>query len=1008
MRPEWEGRLNHWISALEREFYEPLDVIPFEGYRTYDMLRQEEAEKQTYTKMPEGTKWGRTWEYCWMRSDIVLDERAQNKRIVMDLLQGGEASVYVNGMEFGTRRAEWVGCRHHYICDQVLSLKGKKGDTFHLLVEAYAGHDFPDVGGCATGPIRVGTEDCAMPPEEQVRQTVGHTTYGIWHEEAYQLWLDVVTLKDTYQAIDAKSLRAAKIEEALETFTLMVDFEQERAKRIEDYVKARAMLAPYMQAENGSTMPEFTAVGNAHLDLSWLWPYRETERKVLRTFAQQVRLMDMYPEYRFIQSQPDSYRICKEKYPALYARIQEKVKKGQWIADGSMWVEPDTNMTSGESLIRQVVYGKRFYKEEFDVDCKLLWLPDTFGYSAVLPQILQGCHVEYLTTQKIFWTYNGSDKFPYHYFTWQGMDGSKITSFLHMDYTSKTDAKTVVERWDERVQKRDLDKFFLPFGYGDGGGGPTRDHIEYILREKNLEGVPRVKMDAPTPFFEEMKQQGAPKNTYVGELYFQCHRGTYTSQAAVKKGNRVCENILREAEVWSSLLDKDNTENYAVLEDAWKEVLLNQFHDILPGSSIACVYEEAQKRYDKVKLNAGNIIQNTLKKQTKQEGNTYFNSLSFDRDALVKTDKGYGVAHIPAFGFTSEVTYDAPQKGVTVQEENNTFVLQNAFVKATFNSAGEMLSLKDKMGKERISNKSNVIKVYKDTPRMFDAWDIDSMYDMSPVDIAHEGTFEIVENTPFRATVQVTRTILSSTFVQNISLDYNSAQIVFATEADFHERHRLFKVDFETGIHTEEGINEIQFGYVKRPTHRSRPYDQDRFEVCNHRYTALTDENRGAAVLNDCKYGVSMEEDKISLTLLRGATSPDLHADQGKHAFTYSYYVWDGAFVDSDVVQKAYEMNVPVRVAEGKADTTRLLSLSNSTVFVDTVKQAEDKSDDLIVRLYESKHASQDVTLQMHFDVKNVYQADMLENIETELPVNKDAVSLTFRPFEIKTLRIKR
>ena len=347
MRPEWEGRLNNWLATLEKEFYEPLGELALEGFCTYDLLDPAEAERQAFAPMPVGTAWGRTWEYCWLRGDIVLDERARGQKIVMDLRAGGEATLFVDGEVFGTRRAEWVHVPHHYICDQILTLDGQPGQRFHLLMEAYAGHDYPErsFNTCATGPVREG--DYEPRDEQELRQVIGKSSWGIWHEEAYQLWLDATTLRDLLSVTDETSLRAARIEEALEAFTLAVDFEQPREARLRDYVRARELLRPALEAHNGSTMPRFAAIGNAHIDVCWLWPYRETQRKVARTFAQQLRLMELYPDYKFIQSQPQTYLICKQLYPRLYERVKEKIRAGQWIADGSMWVEPDTNMTSG-------------------------------------------------------------------------------------------------------------------------------------------------------------------------------------------------------------------------------------------------------------------------------------------------------------------------------------------------------------------------------------------------------------------------------------------------------------------------------------------------------------------------------------------------------------------------------------------------------------------------------------------------------------------------------------
>ncbi len=1011
MRPEWKDRLQHWINTLEREFYEPLGSVKLEYFTTYEMLDPADAEKHSFIHAPVGQPWGRAWEYGWFRGDIVLDDRAVGEMIVMDIKTGGEATVLVNGKEFGTRRAEWVTVPHHYICDQILTQSGKAGETFHLLLEAYGGHEWPNfqIGGAGvcTGPIREGCIDYPVRSESEMRQICGETTYGIWHEEAYQLWLDVTVLLGALEVVDPDSLRADQIEEALEQFTMAVDFEQPREGRIADYIRACDILKPALEATNGTTMPEMWAIGNAHIDLSWLWPYRETQRKVARTFAQQLRLMDMYPDYKFIQSQPQSYQICKELYPDLYERVKEKIKAGQWIADGSMWVEPDTNLSSGESLIRQVVHGKRFYMEEFGLDTKLLWLPDTFGYTAALPQILKNCGVEYLTTQKIFWTYNGSDKFPYHYFTWQGMDGTEIVSFLHMDYTSRLDPATVHGRWKDRVQKR-IDKFMLPFGYGDGGGGPCRDHLEHALREKDLQGVPKIRMEAPDDFFTTYLAKGKPEHKYVGELYFQCHRGTYTSRADIKQGNRKGEFALREAEVWAAAASDKTEYPLARLDAQWKNVLLNQFHDILPGSCIERVYEEANARYDQVKKETDAIVKTSTAALTTGMGKTWFNSLSWERRELVKTKDGYGLVTIPAMGWTSEVAVYVPQQPVVVTQDADTITIVNSKLAITINQRGEIVRFVDRKGHSRISGNANELRMYKDVPRMFDAWDIDSMYEQQPVTLDGESSIELVETNPWTATVRVTRKINNSLWMQDITVTADSERIDFKTHVDWQEQHRLLKVAFPTGIHADDALNEMQFGYVKRPTHRSRPYDADRFEVCNHRYTALCEENRGAAVLNDCKYGVSMLGDTIALTLLRASTAPIEHCDRGTHDFTYSFYFWDGSFMASGVVQQGYELNVPITVAEGQAPTTSLMQVDASNIIVDTVKAAEDGSGDIVLRLYESVNTATNTVLTLNIPASHIMLCDMLENTREEIRVVDGKVMLHFHGFEVKTVRIKK
>ena len=596
MKSEWRDRIGHWVRTLKDDFYQPLGEIQWEAFRTNEQLSLGEAKREQFVSVKPGFTWGNTYEYCWMKGHIQLSEEANGKRIVMNLKPDGEATLFVNDKAFGTYRASWVNEPHHYIVDNVLSRCAKGDEQFDIMMEVYAGHYYPEAptGGCATGPVLPGSY--TDPLEEGKRRTLGRCTYGIWNEDAYQLFMDVDTLGRLLEVLDKTSLRAAKIAKALEQFTLIVDFEQERDARIESYKKAREALKPVLEAENGSTMPVFYAVGNAHLDLAWLWPIAETGRKTARTFAAQLRLIEEYPEYKFIQSQPAEYEMCRKLYPELFERIKEAVKKGQWIAEGAMWVEPDTNMASGEALIRQLLYGKQYYKDVFDVDSEVLWLPDTFGYTGALPQILKGCKVNYLVTQKIFWSYNEGEQFPYHYFNWEGIDGSSIVSFLPTSYTYKTNPKQLEEVWKNRSQLQDLDAFLLPFGYGDGGGGPTRDDIEYAKREQNLEGAPRVELSDPKSFFKKMDEAGGPVNTYVGELYFNAHRGTYTSQAKVKQNNRRAEFALREMEMWGAFgLCKGNVYDSEKADALWKELLLNQFHDILPGSSMGRVYEEARK-----------------------------------------------------------------------------------------------------------------------------------------------------------------------------------------------------------------------------------------------------------------------------------------------------------------------------------------------------------------------------------------------------------------------------
>ncbi len=1040
MHSEWKDRVKHWMRTLKDDLYQPLGEISWEAFPTMEYLTSEEALKGPFQPVSPGFTWGHEWEYCWFKGSIALPEEAKGQRIVMDLKPQGESALFVNGKSFGTYRASWVNEPHHFMEDNVLSFCAQGGEHYDILMETYAGHFMPEAptGGCTTGPVLPGAfEDTA---EEGKRRVLGKCTYGIWNEDAYQLYMDVATLSALLTTLDETSLRAAKIAKALQEFTLIADFEQPREGRIASYKAAREALRPVMEAKNGSSAPVFYAVGNAHLDLAWLWPMAETYRKTERTFAAQLRLIEEYPEYKFIQSQPASYEMCKKYYPELFARIKEAVKGGQWIADGAMWVEPDTNMASGEALIRQLIHGKRYYKEEFDVDSKVLWLPDTFGYTAALPQILKGCGVDYLVTQKIFWSYNEGDQFPYHYFTWEGMDGSQVVSFLPTSYTYRTDPIEANNIWKNRTQVQDLDAFLMPYGYGDGGGGPARDYIEYAKRQEDLEGSVKVKMAGPMEFFHDMEEQGGPVNTYVGELYFSAHRGTYTSQAAVKKNNRRNELAMREEEFWSSLgLGRGLEYDLAKADALWKELLLHQFHDILPGSSIGRVYVEANKAHEAIHAGAQELLDqaiDALTERKEENAVTVWNSLSFDRKALVELPEAFGagartlegqavpvqkteegvkaIVDIPSCGAVSLVPAEAGASGdgakaaVSVKEEGDGYVLENSQVRATVDARGEVVSfvLKES-GREYAAQPMNRFRLYKDVPRLFDAWDIDSNYILQEVKAVTEVSVEKVGE-GLEGVVKVSGRISESSFTQYIRLAADSRRLAFETEVDWKELHRLLKVSFPVDVYAENGINEMQFGYVERPAHRSRLYDKDRFEVCNHRYSALCDGSHGAAVLNDCKYGISMNGNALELTLLRAAACPEMRADNGQHSFTYAFTAWEGPFVDSDVVRQGYELNVKPVVSNGAVERFSAVTVDKANVILDTMKPAEDGSGDIVLRLYEAKKAAAKAEVSLQFGAAKAYLCDMLENIIEEVPVTDGKIVLPFRAFEIKTVRVKR
>jgi alpha-mannosidase len=585
---------------------------------------------------------------------------------------------------------------------------------------------------------------------------------------------------------------------------------------------------------------------------------------------------------------------------------------------------------------------------------------------------------------------------------------------------------SVIGRWKERVQKEGFSTRLMPFGWGDGGGGPTRNHLEYARRQVNLEGAPKVVIASPIDYFKDQEQKPVP-NRYVGELYFQAHRGTYTSQAKTKRGNRKSEYALREAEMWgvAARALKGYSFPLPTVDEAWKMVLLNQFHDIIPGSSIERVYEEAEADYAQVIETANGVTGEATAALTDEaQALTVFNSLSWPRTAVIPLPDGFDGAKgsegllttqvadgttytevsVPACGWTTIEPADPLAMGNTLTAQPD--LLENGRIRVTLNGTGEITSIYDKeTGRELAAGTCNQIKMYKDVPTNWDAWDLDSMYEETPVELTPEACVEVVQEGPLVAVLRVTRTLNNSTMVQEISLRRDSRRVDFHTVIDWNESHKLLKVNFPVTIHANEAVHEIQFGHLRRPNHMSRQFDADRFEVSAHKWTALTEEGRGCAVLNDCKYGVNVLGNSINLTLLKSALAPDMHADKGRQEFTYAFYAWEGSFGESDLVREGYDLNIPVVTAAGAAGEGSLFTVDAPNVIVETVKPAEDGSNDIVVRLYEAKRTATRCTLNTTLPVKAAAVTDMLENVEQSLDVAEGALALEFRPFEVKTIR---
>lgn len=1002
---EWKQRIARWEKIIWDLCYQPLDSLHLSTFTTREQLSPDQARQGEFHLIPPGTPWGDLWEYAWFQGSFRLPESAREQRIVLRLEPGAEALVWVNGQIAGS-----VDRFHREI---TLARQATPGVSFDILLEAYAGHG-PQVEG--KGPIPPGREPLPIPGKLQA--VAGESTFGVWREPLYQLALDFTTLYLLRENLDPLSLRACQIDQGLMDASLFFDPELLGDALLESARAACQRLQPLLECKNGSTAPTLYAFGHAHLDIAWLWPFAETQRKIARTASNTLALIEEYPEYRYLQSQPHLFTVLKERYPDVYARFVEGVQSGHIIPDGAMWIEADTNLTSGESLVRQLLYGRRFFRQEFGVESRVVWLPDVFGYSGALPQILRGFDCLGFATAKITWAYGGGDPFPYNNFLWEGIDGTTIPAHIFTEYNSQTHPTDLLRRWNTRLQKNDITSMLLSYGWGDGGGGPTRDHLEFLRRQVDLEGAPRVRHATPAEFFADL-QAGEPlKNRYVGELYFQGHRGTYTSQARTKAANRRAELALREAELWccAARVLIGYPFEAKTLADAWKNLLLHQFHDILPGSSIQPVYQETEAALAGVIASANLTMRQSASALLEKARDSYvaFNSLSWAREALLELPDGSFVeAELPACGWITVGNQGREpegrgDKGARAYIESGITIIENAFLRAGFDACGELVSCFDKeAGREVMSAPGNRFCLYKDVPANWDAWDIDSNAEQLPVPLDEPVEIEITRSGPLLAEVRLRRNLHNSTLGQRIRLRRSTRCLEFTTTIDWQERHKLLKVCFPVNVHANEAIHEIQFGHLRRPNHRSRHFDADRFEVCQHKWSALAEEGRGVALLNDCKYGISVLGNSLNLTLLKAALAPDPQADLGEHTFTYALFPWTGSLLESGVVQQAYELNCPPLVLPGAAEQRSLFSLDAPNVILETVKPAEDGSPDLILRLYESMRNGTHCVLTTSLTVQSAFQTDMEEEHPSPLAIQDGRIQLEFRPFEIKTLRLK-
>ncbi|CAM4463951.1 alpha-mannosidase [Paenibacillus endophyticus] len=1010
IRPE---QLKSMLEGWKEQIYTPLSELRVQAWVTPEPVSFAERRSGRMVELAPGDRWGNLWDCAWFHFTGQTDESVKGSKIVLLIDINGELCLVDDD---GSPVQGLTNINSEF--DYSLGLPGKR--VVHVN-ESATGQEAIDLWGDAGcndlfGRYRSGT--------------LKEAVIAVCREELRQLYYDGEVLLETAERLPEGSARKTQIFQALyDVSLLLTELTDERVAR------AREILGRQLAKRGGDPALTVSAIGHAHIDLAWLWPIRETIRKGARTFSTALRMMERYPDYVFGASQPQLYEWMKQYYPKLFEEIKQRVREGRWELQGAMWVEADTNVPSGESLVRQILYGKRYFQKEFGQEMKSLWMPDVFGYTASLPQMLKKSGVDYMMTQKLSWSvYN---KHPHHTFMWEGIDGSQV--LMHMPpedtYNSPAAPRSVMKAETEYLDKNVSEQCLMLFGIGDGGGGPGEEHLERLAREKNLLGLSPVVQQHSSAFFEKLNQGSERYSSWRGELYLEKHQGTLTSQARNKKYNRKLEKALRELEFASVLAGLTNEYRYPAeeLEEIWKEVLLYQFHDILPGSSIKRVYDESLARYAILLDRVEQMISDTyrsiagqLQSESEVEQLVVFNSLPWERNEWLKIDGQWLYAIVPPMGYAvagsrmpqAEAEIAAAADSMTESPVRESLAskapmrIENDLLAITFAECGAIASIYDKEHQREVvamDEKANELRVYHDSG---DAWDFRQDYRLTEslfmrlsdaVEFVDGPSAGIVQRYAFGA----------STLTQKIVLMEGSRRIDFVTDVDWRETGKMLRTSFPVNVRSDTVSCEIQFGYLKRPTHRNTMWDYAKDEICAHHWVDLSDPGYGVALLNDCKYGHRAEGSLLDLNLLRSTTSPDPEADRAEHSFTYSLYPHQGNHVQAEIYKRGYELNIPLKAeaasrtesASKLAPLLTILSADHPNVMVETVKKAED-GDDLIVRLYEAAGTSVNAALSLGFHIDEAWLVDLMEeNIQT-VPVVNGKIALSFTPFEIKTLRL--
>ncbi len=980
------------LIALKGKIYKKIASLKPQGILSDEPIKWEDLDKSKFKNMRFMQKWADKFGCAWFRFTGTVPEAGKGKRVVARIKLQGEGLVYDKD--------------GHVLqgITQVLS----KGDLFHSTI----GKQIVDISPCAEGGEEVELYvDAGFNGKLRFENMSAHlrrydlavmdeelNSYYYDYIEAYFLMCkllgDAEGMKDSdVGKAEVYSARAKELDEGMKNAWKV--FKEQGA------AKAREALAPVLFRPIDYPAVTHYAVGHAHIDLAWLWPLRETRRKIGRTFANQLRNIKKYDNFIFAESQAQMFTWLKEDYPEVFEQVKKYVDEGRIELQGGMWVESDCNLPSGESWIRQFLYGKRYFKEEFGKDMKMCWLPDCFGFPATLPQVIKGCGMDYFMTIKIM--SNTVNEFPHSSFKWKGLDGSEVLAHMEPagDYNSGASPLAIFKSNKRNKEKESVPVCLLLYGDGDGGGGPGEGHIEYVSRmQKGIYGLAPVKPSKAIDFFEELEKYNDVIPEYDGELYYERHQGTYTSQAAAKLWNRRMENMLHLVELLGAE-GKLRGVSYdrALVESIWKEVLLYQFHDVLPGSSIKRVYDESRERYKELYKQIQGVAAKLIDDMSSGESEEYtaINPVDFARKEFIRVeDKWYSV-DLPAMGAGKIAPVEHIDVSSLTFGENT---ISNGLITITFGKGGEITSLFDvKNAKELVRDGQyfNKLTVYEDPFMYYNAWDIRMDYDkLKKHSLKLEGSDTYIDG------VRVVRRnryrFMDSQFEQTVALTLGDTLVQFDMDADWHEELKMLRADFIPSVFADKVKCDIQFGQIDRSTKNDTSIEQAQFEVCAHKFVNLDGEDYSLALFNRCKYGHKVKEGMLSLALLRAPRFPDPECDRGSHHISYALYPHKEKFEESDVKARAYCYNNVVMLRKANFEEKCPVTVEGDGVILETVKVAEDEKG-IVARLYEYK--GKETQAKVSFASKGAaFECDMLENKKGKAELSK----LAFKPFEIKTL----